>query len=58
MAVGSYLSLKMVISLAPAPAPAPAQDRPLFQVPEKQQLPKEQVLLRPTGQSLGLQVRT
>ncbi|EGW01515.1 UHRF1-binding protein 1 [Cricetulus griseus] len=40
---------------APAPAPAPAQDRPLFQVPEKQQLPKEQVLLRPTGQSLGLQ---
>lgn len=34
---------------------APAQDRPLDEIPEKQQLPPEQVLLVPTGQDLGLQ---
>ncbi|XP_049997131.1 bridge-like lipid transfer protein family member 3A [Alexandromys fortis] len=34
---------------------APAQDRPLDEIPEKQQLPQEQVLLVPTGQDLGLQ---
>ncbi|XP_051043131.1 bridge-like lipid transfer protein family member 3A [Phodopus roborovskii] len=34
---------------------APAQDRPLSEVTEKQPLPKEQVLLVPTGESLGLQ---
>lgn len=34
---------------------APAQDTPLAEVPEKQQIPKEQVLLVPEGQGLGLQ---
>lgn len=34
---------------------APAQDRPLDEIPEKQQLPQEQVLLVPTGQDLELQ---
>lgn len=36
---------------------APAQDRPLAEGPEKQQLPKEQVPLVPTGQGLGHQAQ-
>lgn len=36
---------------------APAQDRPLAEGPEKQQLPKEQVPLVPTGQGLGRQAQ-
>ncbi|XP_036023121.1 UHRF1-binding protein 1 [Onychomys torridus] len=36
---------------------APAQDTPLAAVPEKQQVPKEQVLLVPEGQVLGLEER-
>lgn len=50
---GRHLSLKMVIIF-----PAPAQDRPLVEVPEKQQLPTQQVLPVPTGQGLVGQVRT
>lgn len=40
--------------------PAAAQDRPSAEVPksEKQQPPKEQVFLVPTGEAFGQQVRT